>query len=154
EVALALEHLGDLADPLDEHERAQLAKRVVERMQHAEEERARAGDAGRDVTEDEDLGAPWTPGAEPELDRDPAALQRSAHRPAHVDVGVALAALELVALRGQPALELRHDLVDLGQVLDRTRRQRTVELVERALGRQTRGALDQIALELAAQVLF
>ena len=36
EVALALEHLGHLADPLDEHERAQLAERVVQRVQDAD----------------------------------------------------------------------------------------------------------------------
>ena len=69
-------------------------------------------------------------------------------------MGVALAASELVALGGQPALELGDDPVDRREVLGRAGGERAVELVQRALGRQGRGALDQVALELAAQVLL
>ena len=61
---------------------------------------------------------------------------------------------ELVALGGQAALELGDDPVHGGEVLDRPGGQRAVELVQRPLGRQARGALDQVALELAAQVLL
>ena len=57
-VALALEDVGDLGDPLDEHEAAQLAERVVQRVQHREEEDARAGHAGGDVAEHVQLGPP------------------------------------------------------------------------------------------------
>ena len=34
EIALALEYLGDLGDPLDEHERAELSEVVVQGVQH------------------------------------------------------------------------------------------------------------------------
>ncbi len=47
----------------------------------------------------------------PQLDRHAAGLQRGAHRPSHVDVGVALAAAQLAALGRQPALELGDDPV-------------------------------------------
>ena len=40
EVALVLEDVGHLGDALDEHERAHLAERVVQRVQHREEEHA------------------------------------------------------------------------------------------------------------------
>ena len=84
----------------------------------------------------------------------PPVWSAGAHRASDVDVGVALAALQLVALGGEPALELRDDPVDLGEVLDRAARQRAVELAERALGRKALGALDQVALELSSQVLL
>ena len=69
-------------------------------------------------------------------------------------MGVALDALELVSLGRKPPLELRDDPVDRREVLDRPRRQRPVELGQRALGRQARGPLDQVALELAAELLL
>ena len=75
--------------------------------------------AGRDVAEHEDLRAARALRAVLELDRHAAGLQRGAHRAPHVDVGVALAARELVALGGQPALELGDDAVHGGEVLDR-----------------------------------
>ena len=57
----------------------------------------------------------------------------------------------LVALRGEPALELGDDAVHGGEVLQRAGRQRAVELVERARRRQLLRALDLRALELAPQ---
>ena len=45
EVAFLLEDVGDLADPLDEDERAHLAERVVHRVHDREEEHGRARDA-------------------------------------------------------------------------------------------------------------
>ena len=45
-------------------------------------------------------------------------------------MGVARAAFELVALGGQPALELRHHAMDRGQVLDRPGGQGAVEFGE------------------------
>ena len=62
--------------------------------------------------------------------------------------------LQLVALGGEPALELRHHPVDRRQVLDRAARERAVELVQRPLRRQRRGPLDHRPLELAAQLLL
>ncbi len=79
----------------------------------------------------------------------PPVWSAGAHRPADVHVGVALAPLQLVTLGGEATLELGDDPVDGGQVLDRAGGQRAVELVQRALGREARGALDQVALELA-----
>ena len=67
---------------------------------------------------------------------------------------MALAAFELVALSGQATLELGDDLVYGGQILDGAGPERPVELAQRALGRETRRALNQIAFELAAQVLL
>jgi len=55
-----------------------------------------------------------------------------------------------VAERRQAPLQLRDRPVDGGQVLRRARRQRPVELGERARWRQLLGALDQRSLELAA----
>src|SRR5947209_2848301 len=69
-------------------------------------------------------------------------------------MGVTLAAAELVALGGEPALELGDHSVDSGEILDRSARQGAVELVERALRRQRGGALDHGALELAPQLLL
>jgi hypothetical protein len=57
-------------------------------------------------------------------------------------------------LGGQAALELGDDLVYGGQILDGAGRERPVELGQRALGREARRALDQVAFELAAQVLL
>ena len=62
-------------------------------------------------------------------------------------MGVALAALQLVALGGETALELCDDLVDLREILDGARGKGAVELVERTLRREARCALDQIAFE-------
>src|SRR4051812_42221548 len=151
EVALLLEDVGDLGDALDEDERAHLAKRVVQRVQHAEEEHARAGDARRDVAQHVDLRAARTARAELQLHGHAAGLQRRAHRAPHVDGVAALAPARLVALRGQAAAQLGHDAVHGGEVLQRAAGQRAVELVERARRRQRLGALDLRALELAAQ---
>ena len=118
------------------------------------EERRGARHARGDVAEHEDLGPARALGAVLQRDRHPAGLQRRAHRAPHVDVGVALATPQLMALGGQPALELGDDPVHGGEVLDRAARQRPVELVQRALGRQLGRALDQRALELAAQLLL
>ena len=63
-----------------------------------------------------------------------------------------LAAALLVAERRQPPLQLGDGAVDRGEVLGRARRQRPVELGERARRRQLLGALDQRPLQLAAQV--
>ena len=68
---------------------------------------------------DEELGPARADRAVLEDDGHAAGLQRGAHRAAHVDVGVALAALVLVALRLQPALELRDDAVHAREVLKR-----------------------------------
>ena len=87
---------------------------------------------GRDVAEHVELGAARALGLVLELDGDAAGLQRGAHRAAHVDVRVAAVAARLVALGGEPALELRDDAVDRGEVLRGAGRQRAVELVERA----------------------
>ena len=67
---------------------------------------------------------------------------------------VAIVALELVPLGGEASLQLRDHSVDGGEVLDRARGERAIELVERALGREARGALDQVSLELTPQVLL
>ena len=56
--------------------------------------------------------------------------------------------------RGEPALELHHDPVHGGEVLQRPGRQRAVELVQRPRGRQRLRALDLHPLELAPQVLL
>ena len=66
--------------------------------------------------------------------------------------GVALAPARLVALGGEAALELHHDAVHGGEVLQRPRGQRAVELVQRPRRRQRLRALDLRALELAPQV--
>ena len=58
----------------------------------------------------------------------------------------------LVAEGRQPPLHLRDRAVDRRQVLGRAARQGAVEVGQRAGGGQGRGALDQVALELAAQV--
>ena len=62
------------------------------------------------------------------------------------------AALELMALGGEAALELGDDPVHGGEILDRPGRQRAIELGQRALGRQARRALDQAALQLSSEV--
>ena len=67
---------------------------------------------------------------------------------------VALVAAQLVALRGEPPAQLRHDPVHGGQILDRPARQRAVEVGQRALRRQRLVALDLGALELAPQRLL
>ena len=121
EVALALEDVGDLADALDEDERAHLAERVVQGVQDGEEEDARARDRRRHVAQHVDLRPPRADRLVLQDDRHAAGLQRGAHRPAHVDVRVALAAAALLALRLQAALELRDDAVHGGEVLQRAR---------------------------------
>ena len=85
EVALVLEDVGHLGDPLDEDEAAQFAERVVEGVEDREEEDAGRGDRGGDVAEDVDLRPPrpLRPVAQPQ--RHAAGLQRGAHRPPHVD---------------------------------------------------------------------
>ena len=154
EVALAQEDVGDLADALDEDERAHLAERVVQRVQHREEEDRRARHGGAHVAQHVDLRPPRPLRAVAQLHGDAAGLQRRAHRAAHVDVRMAAVPAALLALRLQPALELRHDAVHGCEVLERAARQRAVELVERPLGRQRLRALDLLALELAAQQLL
>ena len=67
---------------------------------------------------------------------------------------VAVVAAQLVALRGEPAAQLRDDPVHGGQILDRAARQRAVEVGQRALRRQRLIALDLGALELAPQRLL
>src|SRR3954452_20142109 len=62
EVALLRKDLRDLGDPLDEHERAHLAKRVVQRVQDRQEEDRGARDRRRHVAQDVDLGAPRADG--------------------------------------------------------------------------------------------
>src|SRR5205085_9955857 len=109
-------------------------------------------DAGRDVAQHEDLGPPRPPRAVLEPDRHTARLERRPHRPPHVDMRVALAAPQLVALRGEAALELGDHPVDGREVLDRSTGQRPVELAERPLWGEAGGALDQVPLQLAAQV--
>ena len=151
EVALVFEDVGDLGDALDEHERAHLAERVVQRVQHRQEEHRRRGDARGDVAEHVDLRASRAARAELQHDRHAAGLQRGAHRAAHVDVRVAAVAARLHALRGQPPAQLRDDAVHGGEVGERARGQRAVELAERPRRRQVAGALDLRALELAAQ---
>jgi hypothetical protein len=69
-------------------------------------------------------------------------------------VRVAALPAGLVALGGEPALELHHHAVHGGEVLQRARRQGAVELVQRPRRRQCLRALDLRALELAAQVLL
>jgi len=51
----------------------------------------------------------------------------------------------------EPSLELRDDPVHGGEVLERPRGQRAIDLVQRPLRRQLLGPLDLHALELAAQ---
>ena len=105
----------------------------------------------RHVAEHVELGAARALGLVLQHDRDAAGLERGAHRAADVDVRVAVVAAGVLALRGQPALELHHDAVDGGEVLGRAARQRAVELVQRPRRRQRLRALDLRALELAAQ---
>jgi hypothetical protein len=124
---------------------------VVQRVHDAQEEHRRAGHRGRDVAEHEDLRAARAHRLGLDDDRHAAGLQRRAHRPADVDVLAPALAAVLLALGLQPALELGDDAVHGSEVLQRSRRQRAVELVERALGRQGLRALDLPALELAAQ---
>jgi hypothetical protein len=123
----------------------------VQRVHDAQEEHRRAGHRGRDVAEHEDLRAARAHRLGLDDDRHAAGLQRRAHRPADVDVLAPALAAVLLALGLQPALELGDDAVHGSEVLQRSRRQRAVELVERALGRQGLRALDLPALELAAQ---
>ena len=106
----------------------------------------------RDVAEHVELGAARALGLVLQDDGDAAGLQRGAHRAADVDVRVAGVAARLVALGGEPALELHDDAVDRGEVLGGAGRERAVELVQRPRRRQRLGALDLRALELAAQV--
>ncbi len=61
---------------------------------------------------------------------------------------------DLVAQGGDPALQLGDRPVDGGEVLGGARRQRAVELGQRAGGRQLAGALDRRPLQLAAQMLL
>ena len=66
-------------------------------------------------------------------------------------MGVPAVPARLQALRGQAPAQLGDDPVDGGEVGERARRQRAVELAERSRGRQVAGALDLRALQLAAQ---
>ena len=125
----------------------------MQRVEHAQEEDAtRDVTDRRDVAEHVELGPARALGLVLEDDRHAAGLQRGAHRPPHVDVGVALVAARAVALGGEPALELHDDAVDGGEVLRGAGRQRAVELVQRPRRRQRLRALDLRALELAPQV--
>ena len=67
-------------------------------------------------------------------------------------IGTAAAPALLVPERREAALELGHGAVHGGEVLRGAGGQRAVEVGERARRRQPLGALDQVALELAAQV--
>ena len=58
----------------------------------------------------------------------------------------------LVAFGRKPAFECCDHAMDSREVLDRTRRQRSIELGQRWFRRQGRCARDRVALELAAQV--
>ena len=151
EVALVFEDVGDLGDALDEHERAHLAKRVVQRVQHRQEEHRGRGDARGDVAEHVDLRPFGAARAVLEHDRHAAGLQRRAHRAPDVDVGVAAVAAVLHPLRGQAPAQLGDDAVHRREVGQRAGGQRAVELAERARRRQVARALDLRALELAAQ---
>ena len=64
---------------------------------------------------------------------------------------MARVAARVVALGGEPALELHDDAVHRGEVLGGAGRQRAVELVQRPGRRQRLRALDLGALELAPQ---
>ena len=154
EAALAREDVGDLADPLDEHERAHLAERVVQGVQDGEEEDRGARDARRDVAEDVELGAARALGPELEHHGHATGLERRAHRAADVHVRVGAAPARLVPACGEAALELHDHPVDRGEVLQRAGRQRAVELVQRPRRRELAGALDLRALELAPQLLL
>ncbi len=151
EIALVLEDVGDLGDALDEHERAHLAERVVQRVKHGEEEDRGRGDARGDVAQDVDLRAARAARAVLQDDGHAAGLQRRAHRATHVDVGVAAVTARLHPLRGQPPAQLRDDAVHGREVGERTGGQRSVEVAERSRGRKVAGALDLRALELRAQ---
>jgi hypothetical protein len=59
-----------------------------------------------------------------------------------------------MALGGQATLELSDDPVHRRQVLDRASGKRPLQLVQGTLGRKARGALDEVALQLAAQMLL
>ena len=152
EVALVLEDVGHLGDPLDEDEAAQFAERVVQGVQDREEEDAGRGDRGGDVAEDVDLRPPRALRLVFEPQRHAAGLQRGPHRPPHVDRRRLAVAALLLAQRRQPPLHLRDGAVDGGQVLGRVGRQGAVELGQGAGGGQGLGALDQVAFELAPQV--
>ncbi len=152
EVALVLEDVGHLADPLDEDEAAQFAERVVEGVEDGEEEDARRGDRGGDVAEDVDLGTARALRFVAQVHRHAAGLQRGAHRPPHVDRPPLFHPALLVAERRQPPLHLRDGAVDGGEVLGRAGGEGAVELGQRARGGQRLGPLDQVAFEFAPQV--
>ena len=154
EVALLGEDLGDLADALDEDERAHLAKRVVQRV-HDERKKTDALVTDVETSHSTKIsGRRGRTGLSFMLTRHAAVLERRAHRLAHVDVRAALAPARLLALRLEPALELRDHAMHGREVLQRAGRQRAVELVQRPRRRQLLGALDLRALELAAQDLL
>ena len=97
----------------------------------------RARDARRDVAEHEDLrAAAGAAGGTCSTTGTPPVCSEARIVRAHVDVRVALAPAQLVALGRQPALELGDDAVHGGEVLQRPARQRAVELVQRPRGRQ------------------
>ena len=131
ERALALEQRRHLGDPLDEDEGAHAPERVVQRVQDGEEEHRRAGDARGHVAQDVELGAPRALRTVLEHRGHAARLQRGAQRAADVDVRVRAAPARLAPLRGEAALELGDHPVHGGEVLQRPRGQRAVELVQR-----------------------
>ncbi len=124
----------------------------MQRVEDREEEDAGRRDRGRDVAEDVDLRPAWPLRPVAEAQRDPAGLERRAHRSPDVDRAALAPSALLVAEGRQAPLHLRDRPVDGREVLGRARRQRPVELGQRARWRQRRGALDQVAFELAPEV--
>src|SRR5437588_2214456 len=104
------------------------------------------------VAEHEQLRASWTARTVSKPERNSAGLERRAHRAAHVHDRGPPPAASLMALGREAPLELRDDAVDRRQVLKRPARKRAVELPQRLRGRKRLRPLDQLALELAAQV--
>src|SRR3984957_2528835 len=151
EVALVFEDVGDLGDPLDEHERAHLAKRVVQRVQHRQEENRRRGHAREDIAQNVNLGAFGAAGTVLQHDRDAACLQRGAHRAPAVPLRVSAVAAVLHPLRGQPPAQLRDDSVHRSEIREWAGGQGAVELPQRSRRREAARALDLRALELAPE---
>src|SRR5215208_2758317 len=152
EVALALEDLRDLGDPLDEDEAPQLPERVVERVQDGEEEHACGGNRRGDVAENVDLRPARVLGPILQPQRHAAGVEGRPHGAAHVHDGPAAPAALLVPHGRQAPLELGDGAMDGGQILGRAGGEGAVELGQRARRGKLLGALDQRALELAAEV--
>ena len=91
----------------------------MERVQHRQEEDARAGHRGGDVAEHVDLGPARALRPVAQAQRHAAGLERSPHRAAHVHDLAAPPPARLVAPGREPALQLGDDAVDLREVLER-----------------------------------